>query len=108
AIAASVLTGKPVKWVEDRMENLQADSFARDYHITAELSAEKDGTLTALRIKTIADHGYTDAAANPSKFPAGLFGICTGSYNLKAAHVQVDGAYTNKRSEEHTSELQSR
>ncbi len=96
AIAASVLTGKPVKWVEDRMENLQADSFARDYHITAELAAEKDGTLTALRIKTIADHGYTDAAANPSKFPAGLFGICTGSYNLKAAHVQVDGAYTNK------------
>jgi len=32
AVAASVLTGKPVKWIEDRMENLQADSFARDYH----------------------------------------------------------------------------
>src|SRR5262249_44535112 len=43
-----------------------------------------------------ADHGYTDAAANPSKFPAGLFHICTGSYDLKAAHVEVDGAYTNK------------
>ena len=96
AVAASVLTGKPVKWIEDRMENLQADSFARDYHITAELAAKKDGTLTALRIKTIADHGYTDAAANPSKFPAGLFHVCTGSYDLKAAHVEVDGAYTNK------------
>jgi aerobic carbon-monoxide dehydrogenase large subunit len=96
AVAASVLTGKPVKWIEDRMENLQADSFARDYHITAELAAQKDGTLTALRIKTIADHGYTDAAANPSKFPAGLFHICTGSYDFKAAHVEVDGVYTNK------------
>ncbi len=96
AVAASVLTGKPVKWIEDRMENLQADSFARDYHITAELAAKKDGTLTALRIKTLADHGYTDAAANPSKFPAGLFHICTGSYDLKAAHVEVDGVYTNK------------
>ena len=96
AVAASVLTGKPVKWIEDRMENLQADSFARDYHITAELAATKEGTLTALRIKTIADHGYTDAAANPSKFPAGLFHVCTGSYDLKAAHVEVDGAYTNK------------
>ena len=52
AVAASVLTGKPVKWIEDRMENLQADSFARDYHITAELAGKKDGTLTALRIKT--------------------------------------------------------
>jgi len=96
AVAASVLTGKPVKWIEDRMENLQADSFARDYHISAELAARKDGTLTALRIKTIADHGYADAAANPSKFPAGLFHICTGSYDLKAAHVEVDGVYTNK------------
>jgi carbon-monoxide dehydrogenase large subunit len=96
AVAAAVLTGKPVKWIEDRMENLQADSFARDYHITAELAAQQDGKLTALRIKTLADHGYTDAAANPSKFPAGLFHICTGSYDFQAAHVEVDGVYTNK------------
>src|SRR5437867_12913964 len=78
------------------MDNLQADSYARDYHITAELAAKNDGTLTALRIKTLADHGYADAAANPSKFPAGPFHICTGSYDLKAAHVEVDGVHTNK------------
>jgi carbon-monoxide dehydrogenase large subunit len=96
AIAASVVVGKPVKWIEDRMENLQADSFARDYHIKAELAATKDGTMTALRIKTVADHGYADAAANPSKFPAGLFSICTGSYDLKQAFAEVDGVYTNK------------
>jgi aerobic carbon-monoxide dehydrogenase large subunit len=96
AVAASVVIGKPVKWVEDRMENLQADSFARDYHMVAELAAKKDGTMTALRIKTVADHGYADAAANPSKFPAGLFSICTGSYDLKNAFAEVDGVYTNK------------
>jgi carbon-monoxide dehydrogenase large subunit len=96
AVAASVVIGKPVKWIEDRMENLQADSFARDYHIDAELAAKKDGTITALRMKTLADHGYADAAANPSKFPAGLFSICTGSYDVKKAFVEVDGVYTNK------------
>jgi carbon-monoxide dehydrogenase large subunit len=96
AVAASVVIGKPVKWVEDRMENLQADSFARDYHMTAELAAKKDGTMTALRIKTLADHGYADAAANPSKFPAGLFSICTGSYDIKTAFTEMDAAYTNK------------
>ena len=96
AVAASVLIGKPVKWIEDRMENLQADSFARDYHIKSELGAKKDGRMTALRIKTLADHGYADAAANPSKFPAGLFSICTGSYDMPHAFVEVDGAYTNK------------
>src|SRR5437773_2401593 len=78
------------------MENLQADSFARDYHMDAELAASKDGTITGLRIKTLADHGYTDAAANPSKFPAGLFSICTGSYALQHAFAEVDGVYTNK------------
>ena len=96
AIAASFLTGHPVKWVEDRMENLIADSFARDYHISAEVAARNDGTMEALRIKTVADHGYTDAAANPSKFPAGLFHICTGSYDFSDAFVEVDGVYTNK------------
>jgi carbon-monoxide dehydrogenase large subunit len=96
AVAASVVIGKPVKWVEDRMENLQADSFARDYHMAVELAAKKDGTMTALRITTLADHGYADAAANPSKFPAGLFSICTGSYDIKTAFTEMDAAYTNK------------
>ena len=96
AIAASVVTGLPVKWIEDRRENLQADSFARDYHMDCEIAADKDGTLNGLRIKTLADNGYADAAANPSKYPAGMFSICTGSYDFKNAFVEVDGVYTNK------------
>ena len=96
AIAATVVTGSPIKWIEDRRENLQADSFGRDYHMTAELAASKDGTLQALRIKTIADHGYTDAATQPSKWPAGMFSIATGSYPFEQAFVEVDGVYTNK------------
>ena len=98
ACVAAIKTGKPIKWIEDRSENLQADSFARDYHISAELAANRDGTMKALRVKTLADHGAFDAAANPSKFPAGLFSIITGSYELDAAHVEVDGVYTNKPS----------
>ncbi|TNF59688.1 MAG: carbon-monoxide dehydrogenase large subunit, partial [Deltaproteobacteria bacterium] len=93
---ASLVTGKPVKWIEDRSENLQADSFARDYHIEAEMAADQDGKITGLRVKTLSDCGAADAAANPSKFPAGMYSICTGSYDMKAAHVEVDGVYTTK------------
>jgi carbon-monoxide dehydrogenase large subunit len=50
AVVAALKTGKPVKWIEDRSENLQADSFARDYHISAELAAQRDGKMTALRV----------------------------------------------------------
>ena len=96
AIAASFLIGKPVKWIEDRSENLQADSFARDYHITAELAGTKDGKILATRMKVLADHGYTDASANPSKFPTGMFSIATGSYDYSNAFMEADAVYTNK------------
>ena len=69
AVVASLTTGKPVKWIEDRSENLQADSFARDYHIHAELGATKDGKITGLKVKTIADHGYIGRRRRPVEVP---------------------------------------
>lgn len=71
AIAVSSLTSAPIKWIEDRSENLPADSFATDYHINTEMAGTKDGRIQATRFKVLADHGYTDASANPSKFPMG-------------------------------------
>jgi carbon-monoxide dehydrogenase large subunit len=96
AVVASLTTGRPVKWIETRSENLQSTGFARDYHMTAELAATKDGKIQALRVKTLADHGAFNAAAQPTKFPAGLFSICTGAYDYPTAFCEVDGVYTNK------------
>ena len=96
AIVASIVLGVPVKWVEDRIENLQATTFARDYHMKGEIAASADGRITGLRAHVLADHGGFDACADPTKFPAGFFNICTGSYDIPAAHVSVDGVYTNK------------
>ena len=96
AIVASIVTGRPVKWVEDRIENLSTTAFARDYHMSAEIAATRDGKVTALRVYTIADHGAFDACADPTKWPAGFFNIVTGSYDFPVAHVSVDGVYSNK------------
>ncbi len=96
AIVASIVTGLPVKWVEDRIENLSTTAFARDFFMTTELAATKDGRLTGLRCYTIADHGAFDACANATKWPAGLFSIISGSYDIPAAYCLVDGVYTNK------------
>jgi len=96
AVVASLTLKRPVKWIETRSENLQSTGFARDYHMTAEIAADREGKVTALRVKTLADHGAFNAAAQPSKFPAGLFSICTGSYDFSAAFCEVDGVYTNK------------
>jgi len=96
ATAASLLIGKPVKWVEDRSENLISTGFARDFHMSGELALRNDGRMLGLRVKMLSDNGAFYADAQPSKFRAGLFHIVTGSYDLPAAHVETDGAYTNK------------
>ena len=96
AAVASIVLGRPVKWIEDRMENLSATAFARDYHMTGKIAATRDGRITGLRCHVLADHGAFDACADPTKFPAGFFNICTGSYDVPTAYVEVDGVYTNK------------
>jgi aerobic carbon-monoxide dehydrogenase large subunit len=96
AVVGSIVTGKPVKWVEDRSENLMSTGFARDYHMHGEIAATRDGTILGLRVDVIADHGAFNATAQPTQFPAGFFNIFTGSYDLQAAHCKVTGVYTNK------------
>lgn len=96
SVVASIVTGKPVKWIEDRMDNLMTTAFARDYHMTGRISATKDGKITGLHCHVTADHGGFDACADPTKFPAGFMNICTGSYDIPTAFLEVDGVYTNK------------
>ncbi len=96
AIVASIVLGRPVKWIEDRTENLSTTAFARDYHMVGELAADKDGHIKAMRVNVLADHGAFNAHAQPTKWPAGFFSICTGSYDIPFAHARVDGVYTNK------------
>jgi carbon-monoxide dehydrogenase large subunit len=96
AVVASRLTGAPVKWLEDRSENLMASAFARDYHMHGEIASTQDGKILALRVRVLADHGAFNGTAQPSAYPAGFFHIVTGSYDLRAAHCSVTGVYTNK------------
>lgn len=96
SIVGSIVLGRPVKWVEDRIENLSTTAFARDYHMRTEIAATRDGKVLGLRCHVTADHGAFDACADPTKWPAGFFNIVTGSYDFPVAHCAVEGVYTNK------------
>jgi carbon-monoxide dehydrogenase large subunit len=96
AIVASLVIGKPVKWMEDRTENLVSTGFARDYIMRGEIAATKDGKIRAIRTNVIADHGAFNGTAAPVKYPAGFFGVFTGSYDLEAAYAHMTAVYTNK------------
>src|SRR5690554_922018 len=79
AIVGSILLGVPVKWAEDRAENLTSGSFARDYIMRGEIAATKDGKILAIRTNVLADHGAFNGQAAPTKYPVGFFGVFTGS-----------------------------
>jgi carbon-monoxide dehydrogenase large subunit len=96
AIVASLVIGKPVKWMEDRTENLVSTGFARDYVMEGEIAATKDGKILAVRTNVLADHGAFNGVAAPVKYPAGFFGVFTGSYDLEAAYCKMSAVYTNK------------
>ena len=96
AIVASLVLNKPVKWIEDRSENLLSTGFARDYIMRGEIAATKDGKILAIRTNVLADHGAFNGTAAPTKYPAGFFGVFTGSYDLEAAYCKMTAVYTNK------------
>ena len=96
AVVGSIVTGKPVKWMEDRTENLTSTGFARDYVMRGEVAATKDGRILAIRTNVLADHGAFNGVAAPVKYPAGFFGVFTGSYQLEAAYCSMTAVYTNK------------
>jgi carbon-monoxide dehydrogenase large subunit len=96
AVVASIVSGRPVKWMEDRTENLTSTGFARDYVMQGKIAADRDGKIRGLRVDVLADHGAFNATAQPTKYPAGFFHIFTGSYDLEAAYCTVRGVYTNK------------
>ena len=96
ALVGSMILGRPVKWMEDRSENLMSTGFARDYAMRGRMAAAADGRILAVSVDVIADHGAFNATAQPTNYPAGFFSVFTGSYDVAAAHCRVTGVYTNK------------
>jgi carbon-monoxide dehydrogenase large subunit len=97
AAVASLVLGRPVKWVESRAENLMSTSFARDYHMVGEIAATKDGNILGVRVDVLSDHGAFNAHAQPGdEWPMGFFAIFPSCYDVPAAFAEATGVYTNK------------
>ena len=97
AAVASLVLGRPVKWMETRSENLMSTSFARDYHMVGELAATRDGRILGARSTILANHGAFDAHAQPGEqYPTGFFPIFTSCYDVPAAYAEATGVYTNR------------
>ncbi|MBB4661732.1 xanthine dehydrogenase family protein molybdopterin-binding subunit [Conexibacter arvalis] len=94
---AALTLGRPVRWIEDRQENLMAGSHSKEQKLTVELAFADDGRLLAMRGRFVGDTGAFAYSA-----PAGLVDVMftaqslPGPYVVPAYDYDVLGVLTNK------------
>jgi len=93
---AAMKTGHPVKWIEDRDENLAATIHGRDQVNYIEAAATKDGKVVGLKFHVISDLGaylqfFTDVIAIAFTLP-----MLSGCYDVPNIYSSCDTVFTNK------------
>ena len=87
--------GRPVKWIEDRGENLRAQMHGRGQVNYIEAAYTADGRVLGLRMRTIADMGAFLHDVGPI-LPVFTAQMLCGPYRIEAVAVEISGALTNK------------
>jgi carbon-monoxide dehydrogenase large subunit len=90
-------TGRPVKWVETRRENLAAAAHAREGRAEVEVAADGAGVLLALRARVLSDAGaYHIYPLTQALEPMGVASILPGPYRTPAYAWHALALATNK------------
>jgi carbon-monoxide dehydrogenase large subunit len=92
---AAKVVGRPVKWVEDRRENLMTLSHARDAACDLEIACTRDGTILALRGEAFADIGAY-MRTNGATASRNISQIMSGPYRIPHVRMDVSLIVTNK------------
>ena len=88
---------RPVKWVEDRLENMVASTHARDQYIEVEVAVDRDGRILALSSDIWVDVGaYSTYLWSAGMEPLQTAGLMPGPYKIEAMRYRTRGVATNK------------
>ncbi|MCC6890163.1 MAG: xanthine dehydrogenase family protein molybdopterin-binding subunit [Hyphomicrobiales bacterium] len=95
ALLAAKLTGRPVKWIADRSEAFLSDEHCRDNITEAELALDSNGKFLAIKVRNYCNLGAYNAADRSGGPPTNNIGVLAGTYTFPAAHVEVNGTFSN-------------
>lgn len=96
AAFASMKTGRPVKWIEERSENMSSTIHGRDQVDYFEIAATKDGKVTGLKMHAISDMGAYSQLFTDVMVLAFMFPVVCGAYDIPVVHRSTDLVFTNK------------
>jgi carbon-monoxide dehydrogenase large subunit len=89
--------GRPLRWLEDRRENLTANANCREHHYILTAYADADGRLLALDCEATVDSGAYSAYPFSACLEAGQIGsILPGLYDFPHYRCKVYSVATNK------------
>jgi carbon-monoxide dehydrogenase large subunit len=92
-----MLLGRPVKWIEDRSENLMAGGQAREETLEIEAAVDADGTIRGLAVTFTMDQGAYPALPMPiSLYPDMVRVLLPNAYRVPAYRFVGRVAFTNK------------
>jgi aerobic carbon-monoxide dehydrogenase large subunit len=91
-------TGHPVKWIEERSENLAATTHGRDQINYVEVAATRDGKVTGLKIYVISDLGSYLQLFSDVMVLGFMFPVACGAYDIPVVYRSTDLVFTNKAS----------
>ncbi len=93
--AAARATGRPVKWIEDRLEHLTASVSATNRATTLAAAVAADGRILALDWDQVEDCGAHLRAPEPATLYR-MHGNLTGAYDIRHLAVRNRVVVTNK------------
>jgi aerobic carbon-monoxide dehydrogenase large subunit len=95
--AAARVLGRPLKWIEDRRENLLTMTQAREARVDTSLAAGDDGSILAMRTEIACDTGaYPVFPTTAAVEPLGIAQIMPGPYRIAAYAYRALSVATNK------------
>jgi len=93
--AAARLAGRPVRWIEDRLEHLRASSRASDRSCRAALALNRDGRLLGLRVSLRENVGAYLRAPEPASVVR-VFANLQGPYHMDGVAIEATAVLTNR------------
>ncbi len=95
-LVAARMTGRPVRWRDDRTESFLGDAAGRDIHVDGELALDAEGRILGLRMTGVANMGAFVSGVGPLPGSTNILKNGASLYRIPAAFVNMRCVLTNQ------------
>ena len=96
-VGLSIMLGRPVKFVADRIESFVSDIHARDHRVRARMAADADGTILAMDVEDVTAIGAFSAYPRTSVVEGNqVYRLMGAPYTFRNYRADLQVVFQNK------------